>query len=91
MFYNFKNLKLCVNGRFMFANDVSLSLQNNLEPLFTNPNKHASSYGPTTALEGNLKLSYYITGEDILKNFISDENTTITGNFGGLFFNSGYL
>src|SRR4051812_8608613 len=91
MIYSFKDLPVYFNGDFFAANEADISVENQLNPLYLAQNKHASSYAPQGGINGSLRVNYFLTGQDPLKDFFSNELGSISGNLGGLYFNSGYL
>ncbi len=94
-YYNYNNTSVILgsgNENHHFAVDsVGISLQNNLTPLYLIPDKSSFDYKSTQGLNGSLDLTYYLTGQDFLANFIENERNFISGNFAGLTFSSGYL
>jgi len=94
-YYNYNNTSVILgsgNENHHFAVDsVGISLQNNLAPLYLVPDKSSFDYKSTQGLNGSLDLTYYLTGQDFLANFIENERNFISGNFAGLTFSSGYL
>lgn len=91
MFYNFKNLRVLVNGSGILATDMKLDVQANIAPAYLATQRHSKIYRADDGIGGNLSLNYYLTGSDPLKNYLTNEKTPISGNLGGLSFNSGYL
>ncbi len=90
MFYTYKDFFVQLNGNQVYANDAQLSLQANITPVYISQNRHAFEYVPENAIQGNLRMNYYLTGKDFIKDYQVTESN-ISGNFGGLYFNSGYL
>ena len=94
-YYNYNNTSVILgsgNENHHFAVDsVGISLQNNLTPLYLIPDKSSFDYKSTQGLNGSLDLTYYLTGQDFLADFIENERNFISGNFAGLTFSSGYL
>lgn len=94
-YYNYNNTSVVLgsgNENHHFAVDsIGISLQNNLVPLYLIPDKSSFDYKSTQGLNGSLDLTYYLTGQDFLANFIENERNFISGNFAGLTFSSGYL
>ena len=94
-YYNYNNTSVILgsgNENHHFAVDsVGISLKNNLTPLYLIPDKSSFDYKSTQGLNGSLDLTYYLTGQDFLANFIENERNFISGNFAGLTFSSGYL
>lgn len=92
MFYLYKNAPLLINLSGIFAKDASLNVEAFLEPRYLTNERHGLTYAATEGLGGLLSFSYYLTGVDPLKNYIEEEsNAVLSGNLGGLYFNSGYL
>lgn len=92
MFYNFKNVSLKLNNNNFIVNDIQLSNEIQLQPRYVINNRISETVLPNSMWIGSLKINYYLTGLDYLKQYIySNELETITGNIGGLSFNQGYL
>lgn len=92
MFYHFKNLPITLNSRSLFISDAEISQEISLLSPYKLDNRISTDYLPASMYLGNLKLKYYITGSDYLKNFLyTNENQPLTGNFARLTFNQGYL
>ena len=90
MYYNFKNCKVLLNNNPICANSVDISLPANIEPSFLAEQFVFDSYTASNSIIGTLRLNYYLTGVDFLKNYTTSDGN-ITGSIGGLTFNSGYL
>ena len=100
MLYSASNAKLKINGNEILASNASLSLGASLSPRYQiagDSTRNTSVYSPTNGIGGQLNFSYFITGKDYFKAFITGQGETgnmgevISGNFGGLNFDSGYL
>ncbi len=91
MFYSYRNCNLNLNGNNVFVSDIALSTKNQLSPVYLGDQRHAFDYVPDGPIQGNLKFSYYLTGNDFIKNYILEEDTFISGDFCGLRFYSGCL
>ena len=98
MVYSASNAKLEVNGNEILASNASLSVSANLEATYLINQRHTQDYAAVNGVGGQLSFNYYITGRDYFKKFITGqgeiplaESQVISGNFGGLNFDSGYL
>ena len=97
MFYSASNAKLKVNGEEILASNASLSLSTSLQPNYLITHRSTNKYVASDGIGGKLSFNYYLTGKDFFKTFITGqgerekETTVISGNFGGLNFDSGYL
>jgi hypothetical protein len=91
MFYSYKNGRILIDGKEILANDIAFSLASNPESHYFIENKNSNSFVPGNGVNGSLRLNYYFTGNDPLKTYLIEENKNISGNFGGLYFKSGYL
>jgi hypothetical protein len=98
--YSASNAKLKINGNEILASNASLSLGASLNPRYQiagDSTRNTAVYSPTNGIGGQLNFSYFITGKDYFKTFITGQGETgnmgevISGNFGGLNFDSGYL
>jgi len=98
-YYNYNNAKLelasYAGGSWgaavpIYVENLAISLTNNLKAIDLLPNRSSFGYLAGGGIDGNLSLSYYLTGEDFLANFMESDNL-ISGNFAGLSFSSGVL
>tara|TARA_R100001082_G_scaffold3773_1_gene3010 strand:+ start:25602 stop:26474 length:873 start_codon:yes stop_codon:yes gene_type:complete len=95
--YTADNAKLQINGNEILASNASLALNANLQPSYLITQRNTNTYAPSNGIGGQLSFNYYLTGRDYFKSFITGqgekdvETTVISGNFGGLNFDSGYL
>ncbi len=91
MFFNYKNAKLFLDGREFACSNVSLTEESKINPKYVANERYTQSFAPQAGIMGQLSLTYYLTGTDYLKTYINNDTGNISGNFGGLSFNSGYL
>lgn len=91
MYYNYKNSKILLNNSGILATDAQLNLQAEISPSYVSPDRHTLDYRAEGGIGGSFSLSYYLTGADPLKDYLVNETGIISGNFGGLYFRSGYL
>ena len=97
MLYSSNNAKLKVNDVEIIASNAELSLSADLAPLYVASSRSSDNFVASNGIGGQLNFNYFLTGADFFKSFITGQgeteaNTTvISGNFGGLNFDSGYL
>ena len=97
MFYSASNAKLKVNNEEILASNAQLSLSASLAPHYLITQRNTDDYSASNGVGGKLSFNYYLTGADYFKSFITGQGeikgqaTVISGNFGGLNFDSGYL
>ena len=104
MFYSADNAKLLIDGKEILASTAQISLGANLSPNYSITQRHTNDYTAEGGVGGQLSFTYYLTGADYFKTFITGQGETgierptediytnpISGNFGGLNFESGYL
>lgn len=91
MYASFKNAPFSLNGSGYLVNDLKISIDASLEPLLYNQERAATFYNATDSIGGSISFTYFLSGRDYLKDFTVNERSPISGNFGGLYFNSGYL
>lgn len=90
MIYNRKSTFILIDGQHLFVNDAQLNTSVSLTPKYLEGQRNSFDYCPNS-IEGSLRLSYFITGQDILKNKLSDEAIGISGNINGIYFTSGFI
>jgi len=102
VFYSSSNAKLRVNDHEILASNARLSLTAAVEPNYVAGARHSQTFNASRGIEGRLDFDYYLTGADYFKLFITGQGEVkdssaevvddpISGNFGGLNFDSGYL
>ena len=106
MIHSYKNapLKLSshkatgVNGESFIVSEfdflcesIEASLGASLQPSYLDGQQFASEFFAQGLVQSSLSLTYYVTGEDLLRGFFDDNDSRISGNFGGLFFKEGKL
>lgn len=104
MIYTYKNIdvnlsKLEITGlsgvyvttksQEFFCNDLSLDLSTSIDSSYAVGTRFVDNYVPSDGIKGSLKISYYITGNDLIREFFSDDKADISGNIAGLTFNKG--
>lgn len=80
-----------VNGSGILATDVKISTNASIEPLYLSQERHSKFLNATNGIGGSVNLTYFLSGVDYLKVFTVNEKSPVSGNFGGLYFTSGYL
>ena len=98
MLYSANNARLKINNIEILASNASLSLTASLEANYVIGDRNTNSYAASNGIGGSLSFSYFLTGNDYFKSFITgqgevpqSDSQIISGNFGGLNFDSGYL
>lgn len=94
MLYNYKNCYFYLSGADILATDVNLSIDAKNTPIYREETKkNAYTYSQDDAPDVKFTVSYYLTGLDPIKQYVLGGNSDlpITGNFCGLYFNSGYI
>ena len=91
MYYTSKNTKVQINGQEFSADNASLVWEANNVPIWLEGQRHSFDYLEAGGIYGGFSFDYFITGNDPLKDFLSNETETISGNFGGIYFTGGYL
>ena len=97
MLYSASNAKLKINGEDILASSAQLSLGAQVSPNYLAGNRDADVFAAGNGIGGQLSFEYYLTGADYFKTFITGQggvnsmDAVLSGNFGGLNFDSGYL
>ena len=72
-----------------FCQSLNLQSSADLDASYLLHGKFVESYAPRGGINGALRISYYLTGEDLIRDFFSDDLSDVSGNVGGLFFEKG--
>lgn len=91
MIYQYKNAQILLNGTGIHAINATLDVASSNDPVYLAENKDRLGYAPSNGVGGSLRLSYYLSYRDFLKNYIEADSYSISGHFGGLYFTGGYL
>lgn len=91
MFYTYRNIPITLNKNELLVNSAQISTAANLLPNYTEGNRYSFEYSPGDGINGNLRLSYFLTGKDFLRDCITNQIKSISGNISELYFNKGYL
>lgn len=51
--------------------------------------KFVEDHVASDGIRGSLKISYYLTGEDLIRDFLSDDKSDVSGNIAGMTFGKG--
>jgi len=96
--YSADNSRLLVNDNEILASSAQISLGTSLSPKYLMTQRHTQDQVAGNGIGGQLSFSYYITGRDYFKEFITGQgeipfsgSDQLSGNFGGLYFASGFL
>ena len=90
MFYTFKNARISFNGRDLIAESASISHSSSIEAFYEEDDRNSTRYTANAGINGSFRVRYYLTGEDFLKDYISNE-LPVSGNFAGMYFPLGYI
>lgn len=91
MYFSHRNFNLKFNNQNLLVNNADITVGASLVNSYKMGDRSNFDYRPSDGINGSLKFSYYLTGQDPIKNYIKNETEIINVNFGGLYFNSGYL
>ena len=89
-FYTASNVDLTLNNTGYYVSDVSVSSSASITPIKKIGSNLSHEYSSTTTVNGSLNISYYLTGSDPIKE-LTINDSPVSGNFCGLYFNSGYI
>lgn len=73
MLYSASNAKLRINGREILASQAQLSLSTSLAPKYTIGQRSTTTYVPSQGIGGKLDFTYYFTGDDYFRGFITGQ------------------
>ena len=60
---------------------IETSLEANVQPSYLDGQQFASEFFAQDLVQSTLSVNYYVTGEDLLRDFFDDNNSRISGNF----------
>ena len=95
-YFNYNNAKLQIgastgNASPYFCESLGITLNSKVEPVYLTSDRVSFDYKSNGDIDGSLSFSYYLTGQDPLREFMTNEKTSLSGDFAGLEFKSGYL
>jgi len=91
MQYTYKNAVIKIDDKDIVAENISLSMNAELNGVFTEGRKNSYAFTPINGINGTLQISYYLTGSDPIRSYITSEEGSMSGYFGGISIPSGYL
>lgn len=91
MIQSYRNINILINGQGIIANNIELNNSLEIVPVYYRTDEVTSKTNASSGPKGNLRLSYYLTGQDVLNNYIYTTGAPISGNIAGYYFRSGYL
>jgi hypothetical protein len=74
----YKDGKIYLDGVEFLANSISITTENSLSPDYIVTKRHPDNLYPSNGIKGNISLSYYLTGNDYLYNFVTNEQRGIS-------------
>jgi len=89
MFFRAQNCPILIAGREIIANSSDVSLEASLTPQYKVGQKATYDFSPSEGINGQWRMSYFWTGQDILSSYTTSE-AQISGYFAGMAI-SGYL
>ena len=90
-YFNHNNTEIKLNNQRVHAQRVGIDLSTSLAPNYISETRGSFSKSVENGIAGSMSFSYFLTGVDFLKDFITNETEVISGNLGGIYFRSGYL
>lgn len=82
-------LPVSTKSQEYFCQSLAIDLSTSLEPSFSVGSKFVEDHVASNGIKGSLKISYYLTGEDLIRDFFSDDKADVSGNIAGLTFSKG--
>lgn len=82
-------LPVSTKSQEYFCQSLAIDLSTSLEPSFSVGSKFVEDHVASDGIKGSLKISYYLTGEDLIRDFFSDDKADVSGNIAGLTFGKG--
>ena len=73
MFYSASNAKLKFNNEEILASNAQISLNAHVDPNYVAGARHSQTFNASNGIEGQLSFSYYLTGTDYFKSFITGQ------------------
>ncbi len=89
--FNYNNVTIKVDGAPIFCASASADVRNSLSPSILAGRQSPEEYVVDSHLEGTAQVSYYLSGEDILKKQMISGAGPVPMDLGGMTINSGYL
>lgn len=83
MFYNGKNVLVKINDEAIFATEAQLSYEAQIAPYFEIGERYTNQITPENTIQGSFNFSYYFTGEDPIRKFLSLDGP-VKFDFGGI-------
>ena len=82
-------LPVSTKSQEYFCQSLAIDLSTSLESSFSVGSKFVEDHVASNGIKGSLKIYYYLTGEDLIRDFFSDDKADVSGNIAGLTFSKG--
>ncbi len=89
MYYSYKNCRISIDNQPLYVNSLNLNVEATIGGDIQNGKSLSDYYVPENGRNNSARISYYMTGDDLLKNYFSDDSRFVKLYFGGLYFESG--
>lgn len=91
MLQNFRNIYFTINNSSIIASSLELTSDVQVDAYYDNDDYTTNKFNTNGPQVSSLKFNYFLTGVDPIYNYLESKTGTLSGNFGGYYFNSGYL
>lgn len=91
MLYSLRNTSFNINGQDIYINNATLESNSYIDGRYDEGDRHTFKFSNKSANLSTLSFSYYLTGEDPIKNYLDIDDSFITGNISNLVFKYGCL
>lgn len=89
-FYTANNVDLTLNSTGYYVSNASISSSVSINPVKKVGSILSDEYFSDGRVNGTLGMTYFLTGSDPIKGLMVNDDS-VSGNFCGLYFNSGYM
>ena len=89
MYYSYKNCDISLDNQPLYVNSLNLTVDASIVGDIQNGKSLSEYYVAENGINSSARISYYVTGDDILKDYFSDDSRFVKLYFGGLYFESG--
>lgn len=90
-YQNYKNCLFKIDDQRVFVNNININTNADISPVFKQDSKRNDYHNANGPIQTKVDIEYYLTGQDPFKKYLDGKLDTISGDFAGFYFPTGYL
>lgn len=90
-YQNYRDCLFKISGQEIYVNDISVDTSADIIPVYKHGSKRNDYVNANSPRKTSISLNYYLTGVDPIKTYIDNPISSLSGDFAGFYFSSGYV